>query len=269
MSGAEVQPGRHLVNDANRSGVNPVERGKAAAGRARVTPPLKHDGLVTPTAPTGRARVSPRPVEASSFPVLPVSTSPGYAPDTQFPQTPPYWNSDPAPAEVGAPFAPRPAAEPVGSVDPGRMPRTLAAAAILLGVNLLLSVAAAIVGILVSDELIELSLGRTPLPSDSAAVDSLEITFLLRAWVNVIIALIYAFLIWQLRNGNHAAWRRLVWLSGAGLVSVAYLLFQPYPMFFHAGQVAQILVLFAMFALAVHPDSRAYCQKRDPLNPVA
>lgn len=251
-----------------------MEHAEAATGRARVTPPPKPEGLGTTAAPTGRARVSPRPVEATEVPApaAPHSAPPSHTsqgqPETQIPT---YWNAGPTPAptEFGVPFAPMPSAEPVGAADPGRMPRTLMATAILLGVNLLLSMVAAIAGILMSDELIELSLGRTPLPSDSAAVDSLEITFLLRAWVNVVIALIYAFLIWQLRNGNHAAWRRLVWLSGAGLVSVAYLLFQPYPMIFHAGQVAQILVLFAMFALAVHPESRAYCQKRDPLNPVA
>lgn len=142
------------------------------------------------------------------------------------------------------------------------MPRTLKAASVLLGVNLLLSVVAALLSIVISDELIALTLGREPLASDQTAVSRLEITFLVRAWGNVAIALIYAFLIWQLHNGKRSAWRRLVWLSAFGMAGVAYLLFLPYPLLFHIGQLAQILVLFAMFALAVHPQSRTWCARK-------
>jgi hypothetical protein len=142
------------------------------------------------------------------------------------------------------------------------MPPTLKAASILLGVNLLLTVLAALLSIVISDELIALTLGREPLPSDEAIVNQLEITFLIRAWGNVIVALIYAFLIWQLFNGKRSAWRRLVWLSAFGMAGVAYLLFLPYPLLFHLGQLAQIAVLFGMFALAVHPQSRAWCARK-------
>jgi hypothetical protein len=141
------------------------------------------------------------------------------------------------------------------------MPRTLSAAAVLLAINLLLSVAAALGSLLISDELVRLSLGHEPLDSDHAAVMSLHISFLVRAWGNVAIALIYAFLIWQLRHGNRMAWKRLVWMSIFGMAGVAYLLFMPYPMWLHIGQLLQMFVLFAMFALAVHPESRAWCDR--------
>ncbi len=142
------------------------------------------------------------------------------------------------------------------------IPRTLRVASVLLGVNLLLSVLTALMSILISDQLIELSLGRAPLASDHAVVHQLEIAFLIRAWSNVLVALLYAFLIWRLYSGKNRAWRRLMYVSAMGMAVVAYLLFLPYPLLFHIAQLAQLLVLFAMFALAVHPESRAWCQKK-------
>lgn len=190
----------------------------------------------------------------------------------------PTWQSDALPRSFGNPvvslnapgtFTTMPAlpadpnlASTADGAQSGEMPRTLKAASALLGVNLLLSVIAALLSIVISDELIAITLGREPLASDRAAVNQLEITFLVRAWGNVVVALIYAFLIWQLHNGKRSAWRRLVWLSAFGMAGVAYLLFLPYPLLFHIGQLAQILVLFAMFALAVHPESRTWCQRR-------
>ncbi|MGH3544614.1 MAG: hypothetical protein ACRDPW_01575 [Mycobacteriales bacterium] len=248
-----------------------VDSAESAKGRASVTAPT----------PSGRAKVPPRLVSNPST-VEPVSAmppplaAPMSAPAAWQPEPPQreFWNPGVALPPWGAAaaspdgFSQMPAleAEPdqvgMDRSGPGQMPPTLKAASILLGVNLLLTVLAALLSIVISDELIALTLGRDPLPSDQSTVNRLEIIFLVRAWGNVAIALIYAFLIWQLHNGKRGAWRRLVWLSAFGMAGVAYLLFLPYPLLFHIGQLAQILVLFAMFALAVHPQSRGWCQRK-------
>ncbi|MGH3429394.1 MAG: hypothetical protein ACRDQZ_17810, partial [Mycobacteriales bacterium] len=160
-----------------------VDSVESAAGRARVAPTSVPPAASTAdapvsvewdsvTKPSGRARVPPRPLPEMNAPVSagPAREATPYPEVTQPSGWQSAWPAPPAPAlPADALSAAAPAVKQTGG-EPAGMPRALAAASVLLAINLLLSVVAALGSLLISDELVRLSLGREPLDSDHATV---------------------------------------------------------------------------------------------------
>jgi len=98
--------------------------------------------------------------------------------------------------------------------------------------------------------------------SADSARSAIRSTPYIRAAVNVLVGVFYIFLIIRLRQGRWWAWRRMVWLSGAGSLGIVFLLTQPYTGIFKVEQVIQLLVLLSIGACTLHPLTRAYVGPR-------
>jgi len=83
---------------------------------------------------------------------------------------------------------------------------------------------------------------------------------------NVIVAVAYWFLVRSLLRGRRRAYIRVLWLSIAGILSLAFLWITPYPAWIRVEQVLQSLILVAILHQVTRPEVRAYFanQSGDP-----
>ena len=162
----------------------------------------------------------------------------------------------------GYPGMPPVQGPPAESAQPP--PRLVPVAAVLLMVNLGLSILVTILSFVYLDDIIRITLEQAPGSggSDTATRRAVESTLWVRVGVNVLIGLLYLFFISRLYRGKRWAWRRLVWLSIAGCVGMVFLLTQHYPVVFKVEQVLQLLVLAAIADCVLHPDTRRHYAKR-------
>jgi hypothetical protein len=165
-------------------------------------------------------------------------------------------------------FRPMPAAPaPVAPVA-GPPPPQVRYAVILLLVNLALSVLVTVLSLVLKDEVIRTTLEHARSQGDTVTEETertaIVASLWIRAGVNVLVGILYVFLISRLYRGRRWAWRRLVWLSVVGAVAMVFLLFQPYPVIFKVEQVIQCGVLVALAACVLHPAVRAHYAKRPP-----
>jgi hypothetical protein len=160
-------------------------------------------------------------------------------------------------------FAPMPPPPPERVVPVGPPPRLVHIATVLLLVNLGLSVLVTILSFVYQDEIIRLTLAQTHRADVTEAVEhTIKVSLWVRAGVNVLIGMLYLFLISRLRRGKRWAWRRMVWLSIAGCVGMIFLLTQHYPPIFKVEQVLQFCVLAGIAVCVLHPETRAHFAKR-------
>ena len=79
-----------------------------------------------------------------------------------------------------------------------------------------------------------------------------------RAISVLVVSVVYAFLIRRLLAGQRRAYRRVVWISGAGLVGLAFLFaLEPEPAWMRAEQVVQAVVLASLLWSVTRPQVRA------------
>jgi uncharacterized membrane protein len=79
---------------------------------------------------------------------------------------------------------------------------------------------------------------------------------------NVIVAVAYWFLVRSLLRGRRRAYIRVLWLSIAGILSLALLWITPYPAWIRVEQVLQSLILVAILYQVTRPEVRAYFGKQ-------
>jgi hypothetical protein len=145
----------------------------------------------------------------------------------------------------------------------GPPPRLVHIATVLLLVNLGLSVLVTIMSFVYQDDIIRLTLEQTHRADVSeTARQAVQTSLWVRAGANILVGLIYLFLISRLRRGKRWAWRRMVWLSIAGGIGMIFLLTQHYPPVFKVEQVLQLLVLAGIGVCVLHRDTRAHYAKR-------
>ncbi len=145
-------------------------------------------------------------------------------------------------------------------------PVGITAVSALLVLNLALSVGVTIASLTHIDELIRVALAHQNtqgLQIDTLR-ESLRAGLYGRAVANVVVAVVYAFLIRGLRAGKRRAWRRAARLSTLGAVGLVYLLTRPYPAAFKAEQVVQVVVLGAVAAILFSPAMRAHFRTPAP-----
>jgi hypothetical protein len=176
------------------------------------------------------------------------------------------------PAEVTDEYEPYPNMAPID--EPAELRRTPPAALHpvihLLLVNLILSIGLTLVVLLLRHSVINYQVNHAHLKSNSA-VSLAEQRRILRASAtiavysriagNVVVAVVYYYLVRSLLRGKRRAYRRVLWLSIAGIASLGLLWTQPYPSWMRIEQVGQGFVLAAILYQVTRPEVRAFFAK--------
>lgn len=173
--------------------------------------------------------------------------------------TGPHQSPDEQPASGEFPAMPRPE---LATDRPATPPRQVRLAATLLVVNLVLSIMVTVLSVAEKNQIIAVTLraGHSGM-TEAAARQAITTSLWTRAAANVVVGVLYVFLISRLYRGKRWAWRRLVWLSVAGSIGMVYLLTQPYPAVFKVEQVVQLAVLVSIAVCVLHPRTRAHYAK--------
>ena len=93
---------------------------------------------------------------------------------------------------------------------------------------------------------------------------SLEVGLWSRIVGNVVISVVYAFLVRALLRGRRWAYRRVILIGAVGIVGLLAIQTSPYPTWMRVEQLAQALVLAALLYFALRPDVRAHYAKGLP-----
>ena len=162
------------------------------------------------------------------------------------------------------PSMPPPPAPPMIDAPPPRVLRPVVA---LLLTNLALSVLLTVAVLLARHSIINYQLDHRHItdPDERTTLrDSYSAAIVIRAVGNVVVSIVYVFLVRALLRGRRWAYRRVIWLGGVGIVSLGFLLFTPYPWWMHAEQVVQALVLATLVYCVTRPEVRAYFAEHLP-----
>jgi len=98
-------------------------------------------------------------------------------------------------------------------------------------------------------------------PQLNIARTAARVSIYSRAFGNIVVAVVYWFLVRSLLNGKRRAYRRVLLLSILGIVSLIFLWTKPYPNWIRAEQVIQSLVLAAILYQVTRPDVRSFFAK--------
>lgn len=175
----------------------------------------------------------------------------------QVPPLPPIGPMPPLPVEVTDPAA-------AAAIPP---PHALRRVVVLLVVNLALSLALTLATVLLRHSIVDYQLDHRHIADPavrSTVRHSYAYAILARAFGNIVLSIVYAFLVRALFRGRRWAYRRVIWLSAAGIVALAVIQTSPYPAWMRVEQVAQALVLAAMLYTVTRRDVRAYFAKGLP-----
>jgi hypothetical protein len=75
---------------------------------------------------------------------------------------------------------------------------------------------------------------------------------------NVVLSVVYVFLVRALFRGRRWAYRRVIALGAIGIVALVGVQFTPYPAWMRAEQLLQALVLAALLWFVLRPEVRAH-----------
>lgn len=140
-------------------------------------------------------------------------------------------------------------------------PTALRPVVALLVANLTLSVALTVATVLARHSIIDYQLDHRHI-TDPALRTTLRHSYSYavasRAAGNVVLSIVYVFLVRALLRGRRWAYRRVIWLGGAGILGLLSLQATPYPAWMRAEQFTQALVLAALLYRVTRPDVRAH-----------
>lgn len=132
---------------------------------------------------------------------------------------------------------------------------------VLLLVNLTLSVALTVATILAGHSIVAYQLDQRHI-TDPALRHTLESSYLSaiigRVIGNVVVSVVYVFLVRALLRGRRWAYRRVIWVGAAGIVGLILLQLAPYQPWMRAEQLAQALVLALLLYFVRRPEVRAH-----------
>jgi hypothetical protein len=160
----------------------------------------------------------------------------------QFPPAPP--PPPPPPPEAGPPA-----------------PRELRPVVALLIVNLGLSVLLTITVLIARHSVVAYQLDHRHI-TDPAERDVLRRSYSASIWGrvvgNVVLSVVYVFLVRALFRGRRWAYRRVILLGALGIVGLLLVQLTPYPAWMRAEQVVQALVLALLLWFVLRPQVRAH-----------
>jgi hypothetical protein len=75
---------------------------------------------------------------------------------------------------------------------------------------------------------------------------------------NIVVSVVYVFLVRALLRGRRWAYRRVIWLGAVGIIGLVALQLTPYPTWMRAEQLLQALVLALLVYFVTRPGVRAH-----------
>jgi hypothetical protein len=163
---------------------------------------------------------------------------------------------------------PPPPEEPAEPAEPAGFfaaaadaPPALRPVVALLVVNLAVSFSLTIATLLARHGIVNYQLDHRHItdPTQRRALrDSYTAGIVTRAVINVVVSVVYAFLVRALYRGRRWAYRRVILISAVGILGLAILQFTPYPTWMRIEQVLQAVVLAALLWFVLRPEVRAH-----------
>ena len=137
----------------------------------------------------------------------------------------------------------------------------------LLMVNLGLSVLLTVVVLLARHTVITYQLDHRHI-TDAARRSTLRKSYEVSLWGrvlgNIVVSIVYVFLVRALLRGRRWAYRRVILIGAVGIVGLLLTQLTPYPPWMRAEQLAQALVLAWLVYCVTRPDVRAHFDKSLP-----
>jgi hypothetical protein len=194
-------------------------------------------------------------------------------------QTVPVSSSEPPPeTPIGPPGYP--AAYPQPGYPPGHplgppllpppdlpRPRALHFVLVLLLVNLALSIGLTIAVLILHNSVLDYQLDHRHVtdPDQRRTLrDTYRISLLTRVGGNILVSVVYAFIVRALLRGRRWAYRRVIFIGAFGILSLLIIQGTPYPPWMRAEQLLQALVLAGLLFLVLRPEVRAHYAKGLP-----
>ena len=140
-------------------------------------------------------------------------------------------------------------------------PRALRPVVILLMLNLAVSILLTVATLLARHSIVNYQLDHRHItdPTQRQALrDSYTAGIVTRAVINVVVSIVYVFLVRALFRGRRWAYRRVVLIAGIGIVGLAGLQFSPYPTWMRVEQLVQALILAGLLWCVLRPEVRAH-----------
>jgi hypothetical protein len=157
------------------------------------------------------------------------------------------------------PAAPPPPPPPPAAGPPA--PRALRPVVALLLTNLGLSVLLTITVLLARHSVVAYQLDHRHI-TDPAQRDVLRRSYPASIWGrvfgNVVVSVVYVFLVRALFRGRRWAYRRVILLGALGIAGLLLIQLTPYPAWMRAEQLVQALVLGALLWFVLRPQVRAH-----------
>ena len=160
----------------------------------------------------------------------------------------------------------QPPAYPAPSYPPtyptsGPIPKALRPVLGLLLVNLALSIGLTIAVLILHNSVIDYQIDHEHI-TNPARLDSLRHSYQVTLWSrvagNIVLSVVYAFLVRALLRGRRWAYRRVIFIGAIGILSLLILLSTPYPPWVRTEQIVQALVLAALLFFVLRPEVRAH-----------
>jgi hypothetical protein len=140
-------------------------------------------------------------------------------------------------------------------------PRELRPVVVLLIVNLTLSVLLTIVTVFMRHSIVSYQLDHRHVtdPQQRAVLrDGYTYGIIGRVVGNIVVSVVYVFLVRALIRGRRWAYRRVILLGCIGIVALALVQLTPYPLWMRIEQVVQAAVLAALVYFVTRPEVRAH-----------
>ena len=164
----------------------------------------------------------------------------------------------PAYAQYPAAYPVHPARDPNAVVE---TPPALRPVVRLLLVNLGLSVLLTVVTVLARHSIVTYQLDHRHITDPDRGRllrDSYTAGIIGRVVGNIVVSIVYLFLVRALLRGRRWAYRRVIFIGIAGIVGLLLLQITPYPAYIRAEQLAQAAVLAALLYFVLRPEVKAH-----------
>ena len=156
---------------------------------------------------------------------------------------------------------------PVPPPENPAVPRELHLVVALLIANLVLSLLLTVVTIVARHSIVNYQLDHRHI-TDPAIRESLRSSYIgaivSRVIGNIVVSVVYVFLVRALFRGRRWAYRRVVWLGGIGILGLILLQLTPYPPWMRIEQLVQALVLAVLVYEVRRPEVRAHFAEHLP-----
>jgi len=138
---------------------------------------------------------------------------------------------------------------------------------VLLAINLGLSLLLTALTIMAKNSIIDYQLDHRHI-IDPAVRETLRhsygFTIVGRVIGNIVVSIVYVFLVRALFRGRRWAYRRVIWLAAAGIFGLLAIQASPYPAWMRVEQLAQAVVLAGLLYAVTRPEMRAHFAKGLP-----